>query len=88
MTDATRRAILALVCVDETATPAEKDAVERAIRPGGGATCETVTQAEAARRLGVSDRTVRNLIRRGSLRCAGGRGGGRVTAQSIIEYTR
>ncbi len=87
MRQSTKDAIIALVCVDDTATKAEKDAVQRALTLGV-ATMETVTQVEAARRLGVTSRTVRNLVHRNKLRCAGGGTTGRITVQSIMDFAR
>jgi transposase len=64
----TRAAIAALLAVDEGATDDERNRVTVALagKP------KLLTQTEAARRLGVSRRTVINMIKRGMLVQANG----------------
>lgn len=59
----TRAAIAALLAIDEGATDDERNRVTVAL----SGEPKLLTQTEAARRLGVSRRTVINMIKRGML---------------------
>ena len=80
MTAATRKAIVALMAVDETATADERERVAAAL---AGRMCEVLTVAEVARRLRVSRMTVYAMSRRGHLARLQD---GRISARSVEQY--
>ena len=64
MTDVTRRAIVALLAADETATEKERTDVAIALR---GDIARKVTFKEACARLGISRPTLHRLVKSGRL---------------------
>lgn len=79
MTAATRKAIVALLAVDETATEAERNRVALALSGRYG----VLSVAEAAERLGVSRPTIYRLIKAGYLTRTQG---GEISELSIETY--
>lgn len=67
MTEITRKAIIALISVDDTATKEERDRIARALAGDIRPVARVIKLSEAAERLGRSIRTVQNLISCGRL---------------------
>lgn len=88
MTDVTKKAIIALVSVDETATKEEREFIARALAGDMRPIARVIKLGEAADRLGRTVRTVQNLIATGRL--AGVKGAGKnligVTEASFEQY--
>lgn len=79
MCEVTKRAMLALVNADDTATDEERRRIETAI----AGEFEPLSVSAAAERLGVSRPTVYALVRAGKLtRLANGR----ICGQSVADY--
>ena len=86
MTASTRKAIIALLAVDETATPEERDRVALALAGG----VAVVSVKEAMRRLGCSRQYIWRLVKAGKLdpvRGIGPAGNNRGIAEaSVAKY--
>lgn len=85
MTEITRKAIVALLAVDETASEEERDRVALAL---SGAAPKVLRIAEVAERLGRTKQTVHNLINAGRLKTVPGAGifSAGVTEESFRAY--
>lgn len=81
MEESTRRAIIALLAVDATATADERNRVSLALAN----TWRAVSVAAASRMLGVTRPTIYRLVRDGMLSRAAD---GRISEQSIERYLR
>ena len=84
MTASTRKAIVALLAVDETATPEERDRVALAL--AGGAAVLSVK--EAMQRLGCSRQYIWRLVKAGRLDPVRGLGDNNrgITEASVAKY--
>ena len=71
MTEATRKAIIGLLAVDETASDAERERVARALK---GEPPKVLKFSEVAERLGRTKQTVHNLVNAGLLERVPGAG--------------
>lgn len=67
MTEVTKKAIIALVSVDATATKEERESVARALAGDMRPVARLIRLSEAAERLGRTVRTVQNLVAAGRL---------------------
>lgn len=72
MKDTTRTAITAILAADESIDPALAREALALLDRGREAEVRVVPHAEAARRLGVTDRTLRNWVASGRLRAVYG----------------
>ena len=85
---ATSHAILVLALNDEKATENEKTAIKRVLSGDTRSASRIVKYKDAARRLGLSYQTVKNLVGRGALRGVRGSAGRMVgvSEESILDY--
>lgn len=81
MTEITRKAIVALMAVDETATVEERDRIAFAL----AGRVRVFNVAETAEMLGLSRPTVYDMIKKGELKRTSR---GQITEFSINEYLR
>ena len=79
MTEATRRAIIALAAVDETTSPEERDRIAFAL----AGRVKLYTIAETAKMLGLSRPTIYDMVKRGELQRTSR---GQITETSINKY--
>lgn len=87
MTEITRKAIVALLAVDETASEEERNRVTLALA-GAAPAPKVLKIAEVAERLGRTKQTVHNLINAGRLKTVPGAGAfsAGVTEESFRAY--
>lgn len=84
----TSHAILVLAMNDEKATETEKSALKRVLTGDVRASSRVVKYKEAARRLGLSYQTIKNLVGSGALKGVRGSAGRMVgvSEESILDY--
>lgn len=84
----TKKSIIALACIDEGVTDAEKDALE-SVLTGRRRPCAVVRYSDAAKRLGLSVPTIKRLVKSGRLQGIKGIGTRYcgITEESIERYS-
>lgn len=84
----TAKSIIALACLDEGVTDAEKDALQ-SVLAGRRRECAVVRYGEAAKRLGLSVPTIKRLVKDGKLRGVKGIGSRYygIAEESIERYS-
>lgn len=86
--EATRNSIIVLACADTKVTESEKNALQRVLCGDSRVISRVVKYKDAAKILGVSYPTIKNLVARNVLKGVAG-GSGRmigVTEESLIGY--
>ena len=84
----TKKSIIAIACIDDGVTDAEKDALE-GVLSGRRRLCAVVRYRDAAKRLGLSVPTIKRLVKSGQLRGVKGIGSRcyGISEESIERYS-
>ena len=84
----TKKSIIAIACIDDGVTDAEKDALE-GVLSGRRRLCAVVRYRDAAKRLGLSVPTIKRLVKSGRLQGIKGIGNRYcgISEESIERYS-